>query len=46
MARFAIDTSEISIMYFPSTQFLEFALNSTYTTSDNNYYSITIVDDL
>jgi hypothetical protein len=46
VVRFAIDTSEIPIMYFPSTQFSEFALNSTYTTPDNNYYSITIVDDL
>jgi hypothetical protein len=46
VVRFSIDTSEIPIMYFPSTQFSEFALNSTYTTPDNNYYSITIVDNL
>jgi hypothetical protein len=46
VVRFAIDTSEIPIMYFPSTQFSEFALNSTYSTPDNNNYSITIVDNL
>lgn len=42
--RFSIDTSEIPIMYFPSTQFNAFALNETYTTADNNFYSITVSD--
>ena len=44
--RFSIDTSEIPIMYFPSSQFSFFALNSDYLTADNNYYSVTIVDSL
>ena len=44
--RFSIDTSEIPICFFPSTEFSKFSLNENYSTADNNYYSVTIVDSL
>jgi hypothetical protein len=43
--RFSIDTSEIPIMYFPSTQFSSFLLNDQYSSADNNYFSITVSDN-
>lgn len=46
VVRFSVDTSEIPIMYFPSTEFASFALNTPYITPDNNYYSVTITDNL
>ena len=46
VARFSVDTSGVPIMNFPSTEYSSYALNQTYRTPDNNYYSITIVDDL
>ena len=46
VVRFSVDTSEIPIMYFPSNEFSSFAENTTYTTPDNSYYSVTITDNL
>ena len=43
VVKFSIDTSEVPIMYFPSTQYSAFSTGS-YTTADNNYYSITVDD--